>query len=185
MQKKALLALALFALSLLTCTAVVAYHYSATDQTLISSLTVTPTPLPITTQTASSQATPASTTDGSFCPLGRIGIDSPTNTTYCSTTLTLQVSGQVIAGSNVELFMNYSLDGQKPVPFPIETQPAYPGDLWIAAINGSVTLSPLSEGSHCITVFGDLEANGPHQTQTTVYFTVTTMPCEITPSITP
>jgi hypothetical protein len=66
--------------------------------------------------------------------------------------------------------MNYSLDGQESLPFPVVVQ-AQAGT-FIGVINGSVTLPQLSEGSHSITVFGDLEANGPHLAQATVYFTV-------------
>jgi hypothetical protein len=68
--------------------------------------------------------------------------------------------------------MTYSLDGQERLPIPIEIQPSHPGLTFVGVINGSVTLPQLSEGSHSITVFGDLEANGPHLAHATVYFTV-------------
>jgi hypothetical protein len=68
--------------------------------------------------------------------------------------------------------MTYSLDGQERLPIPIEIRPSHPDDPFIGVFNGSVTLSQLSEGAHSVSVFGDLEANGPHLAQATVYFTV-------------
>jgi hypothetical protein len=68
--------------------------------------------------------------------------------------------------------MTYSLDGQENLPFPVVINQAHAGDPFIGVVTGSVTLSKLSYGSHSVTLFGDLEANGPHQSQTTVYFSV-------------
>lgn len=73
-------------------------------------------------------------------------------------------------GSNVYLIANYSLDGHEPLPITVET-PQPSGHAFVE-VNGTVTLSQLSEGSHSITVFGNLEANGSHLAQATVYFTV-------------
>jgi hypothetical protein len=117
---------------------------------------------------SSPTTTPSSTL--LFDALGICGIVSPSNTTYSSTTLNLEISGQVIMGSNVYLLVNYSLDGRKPLPITIETQP--PSGHAFVRVNGTATLSQLSEGSHSITVFGDLEANGSHPAQATVYFTI-------------
>jgi hypothetical protein len=72
-------------------------------------------------------------------------------------------------GSNVYLLVNYSLDGHELLPITIETQSS---SHVFVEVNGTVTLYQLSEGAHSITVFGDLEANGPHLAQATVYFTV-------------
>ena len=67
--------------------------------------------------------------------------------------------------------MNYSLDGQEPLTLPVmiwQENPSPPS----AAINGSIILPQLTNGPHTITVYGDLEVNGPHMAQATVYFTV-------------
>jgi len=132
------------------------------------SLTVSPTstnpPIPSSPPTS----TPSSTL--LFDALGICGIVSPSNKTYSSTTLNLDISGQVIMGSNVYLIANYSLDGHESLPITIQTQP--PSGHAFVEVNGTVTLSQLSEGSHSITVFGDLEANGSHLAQATVYFTI-------------
>jgi hypothetical protein len=82
------------------------------------------------------------------------------------------VTGQVIVGSNVELRLTYSLDGQESLPFPIVIKQGHDWDLFTGVITGSITLPHLSEGSHSITVFGDLEAISPHLAQATVYFTI-------------
>ncbi|HEX9862256.1 MAG TPA: hypothetical protein VGB11_03125 [Candidatus Bathyarchaeia archaeon] len=66
--------------------------------------------------------------------------------------------------------MKYSLDGQESLPLPAVVQTRN-GSL-VGSIVGSVTLSNLSDGSHSVTVFGDLEANGSNLAQDTVYFTV-------------
>jgi hypothetical protein len=73
-------------------------------------------------------------------------------------------------GSNVELTMTYSLDGQQarlPLPVVVQPQEGFGG-----VIIGSVTLPNLSVGTHNITVYGDLEANGQNLAQDTVSFTV-------------
>jgi hypothetical protein len=128
----------------------------------------------------------SSTAFASFGPLGNFNVTSPTNTTYNSNILNLNVTGKVIVGSNVRLILNYSLDGQEPIHLPLQTNPAHPEDPFIGAINASVILSDLSEGSHSIAVFGDLEANGPHLAQATIFFTVNNQPLDTsTPSPTP
>jgi hypothetical protein len=181
-MRKIMLALTVIAVTL-TLTLTVAYYVWASHnrQGENSLPTASPMPTPSPSPTTTPTSTPISTgppptlpptTDGSFGPLGIFGITSPSNKTYSSSTLTLEVNGKVIVGTNVELIMTYSLDGQERIPLQIETQPASPGDILIGAINGSVTLPQLSEGSHNITVFGDLEVNGPHLSQITVYFTV-------------
>jgi hypothetical protein len=157
---------------------IVAYYgslnYSYQDNSLPKTSPI-PTSSPAITPTPTHTANPSSvsTTSAFFDgPLGGFGITSPSNKTYNSNTLTLSVTGQVILGSNVELLMTYSLDGQDLLPLPIVTQPSHPGLTFVGVINGSVSLAQLSEGSHDITVFGDLEANGHHLSQATVYFTV-------------
>jgi hypothetical protein len=74
---------------------------------------------------------------------------------------------------NIELFMNYSLDGQNGVPIPVVFQVRAPDDQYMGVITGLVALPKLSDGSHSITVFGNLEVSGrPDLAQATVYFTV-------------
>jgi hypothetical protein len=119
--------------------------------------------------------TPASTpaVSASFeGPLGNFNIVSPSNITYNTNMLSLNVTGKVIVGSNVRLIINYSLDGKELVQLPLQTNPAHPEDPFIGVINTIVLLPELSNGSHNITVFGDLEANGPHLAQATVFFTI-------------
>lgn len=180
-MKKTALALTIVIATTLTFSVAVAYYGSVNHpcQGESSSPTASPTPTPSPSPTATPTPTPTSspssspTTSAYFDgPLGGFGITSPSNKTYNSNTLTLYVTGQVIVGSNVELLMTYSLDGQERLPIPIETKPSHPGLTFVGVINGSVTLTQLSEGSHSVTVFGDLEANGPHLAQATVYFTV-------------
>jgi len=180
--KRTALALTLIVVTLLAFIMAVAYYGSVNHPyqgenslptasptpTSSPSPTTTPTPTP-TSPSPSSSPTIGASFEG---PLGLFGITSPSNKTYSSDTLTLEVTGQVIVGSNVELLMTYSLDGQERLPIPIEIRPSHPGLTFVGVINGSVTLPQLSEGSHSITVFGDLEANGPHLAQATVYFTV-------------
>ena len=120
----------------------------------------------------------SSTAFASFGPLGYFNVTSPYSTTYNSNILNLNVIGKVIVGSNVKLLLNYSLDGQERIPIPSQTHPAHPNDPFIGAINASVILPELSEGSHSITVFGDLEANGPHLAQAAIYFTISTQRSE-------
>jgi hypothetical protein len=120
----------------------------------------------------------SSTAFASFGPLGNFNVTSPTNTTYNSNILNLNVTGKVIVGRNVRLILNYSLDGKELIQLPLQTNPAHPEDPFIGAINASVILPDLSEGSHSIAVFGDLEAKGPHLAQATVFFNVNTKPLE-------
>jgi hypothetical protein len=174
MKRKAL-ALTFIVVTLLTFMMAVAYYGSGNHPYQGENSLPTASPSPTTTPTPTPTSSPSSspTTSASFeGPLGVFGITSPSNTTYNFNTLTLCVTGQVIVGSNVELLMTYSLDGQERLPIPIETKPSGPGLNFVGVFNGSVTLPQLSEGSHSITVFGDLEANGPHLAQATVYFTV-------------
>jgi hypothetical protein len=112
-------------------------------------------------------------TYGSFGPLGGFTVKSPSNTTYDSSTLTIDVSGQVGVGRNLQLSMTYSLDGQESLPFPVVTKQAHDWDPFIGVISGSVTITHLSEGSHSITVSGNLQFNSsPNLAQVTVYFTI-------------
>jgi hypothetical protein len=111
----------------------------------------------------------ASASFGSF--FGYFNITAPSNATYNSDVLSLNVTGSAAVASNVRLIMTYSIDGQEPLPLPVmrwQQNPTPPA----AAINGSIILPQLTNGAHSITVYGDLELNGTHLAQATVYFTV-------------
>ncbi|MGA3111232.1 MAG: hypothetical protein ABSE15_04275 [Candidatus Bathyarchaeia archaeon] len=180
MLKKFLMTAALITISFLAFAFVVVHHGSTNHQIqtaglsqVTSSASVAKTSGGSTPIYANSQPIVPSSTDGSFGgPLGYLSIDFPSNATYASDMLTLEVSGRVMMANNIELTINYSLDGQEPLPIHVEIEPANPGDILIGAVNGSVALPHLSEGSHYITIFGDLEANGSHLTQITVRFVV-------------
>ncbi len=106
-------------------------------------------------------------------PLSFFVITSPSNITYSSNILNLNVTGQMMRASNVELFMNYSLDGQDSIPIPVSVHAHSSDDQYMGVISGFVALPKLSEGSHKLTVFGDIEANSRSDlAQATVYFTV-------------
>jgi hypothetical protein len=80
--------------------------------------------------------------------LSFFAITSPVNTTYSSNILSLNITGQVIRSSNVELFMNYSIDGQESLLFPVIEQPRSLNDQYMGIITGTITLQKLSEGIH-------------------------------------
>ena len=146
-MKRTALALTLIIVILLTSTAVVAYYVSLNHSSQGENF-LPASPPPTSTSTSS-------TIPGEFAgPLGNFEISSPSNSTYNTNPVTLNVTGQVIYGSNVELLMNYSLDGQESLPLPVVVQ-ALTGNPFAVAITGSVTLPKLSDGSHSITVFGD------------------------------
>lgn len=83
-----------------------------------------------------------------------IDIISPSNTTYSSNLLPLVVNVTRLGGSNIYVFMNYSIDGQSNQTIPLTTQ--YPrGSFMIVGHTGSVDLPSLPEGSHSITVYAE------------------------------
>jgi hypothetical protein len=119
---------------------------------------------------------PSSTAGASFGAEGNFKITSPANTTYNSNTLYLNVTGKVIA-AGVRLFMNYSLDGQEPTPFTVWIDPEdnrFPSFFGEIRNNPDIILPQLTDGSHNLTVYANLEAAGTHLAQATVYFTVKT-----------
>jgi hypothetical protein len=176
-MKRIALALTLIIVILLTSTIGAAYYVSVNHSSKEENSLPTASPTPTASPSPSFTPPPTSTSTsssipGSFAgPLGNFEISSPSNSTYSSNPLTLSVTGQVIVGSNVKLLMNYSLDGQESLPLPVVVHPEA-GLPPVGVITGSATLPKLSYGSHSITVFGDLEANGPNLAQATVYFTV-------------
>jgi hypothetical protein len=176
-MKRTTLALALIIAILLISTVGGAYYVSVNHSTQGENSLPTASPTPTASPSSSFTPSPTSTSNsssmqGSFTgPLGNFEITSPSNSTYSTNYVTLSVTGRVIVGSNVKLLMNYSLDGQESLPLPIVVQ-ALDSPL-VGSVVGSVTLPNLSDGSHSITVFGDIEANGRSDlAQATVYFTI-------------
>jgi hypothetical protein len=171
-MRKKVLALILFLVFLSISIVVAGYYISVNHSAQNNNL------LPTTSPTATAFPSPSqdksSTVNATFAsPLSTFVITSPSNRTYSSNILNLNVTGQMIRASNVELFMNYSLDGQDSVPIPVLVQPRALDDQYIGVISGLVALPKLSEGSHSITVFGDIEANGRSDlAQATVNFTI-------------
>ncbi len=176
-MNKRTIAFAVVLLALIVAIVVLGVHFAPISEHVNSSPTPNPSPSP----NAPSQLTSPSpssisslTTNALFDePLSFFAITSPVNTTYNSNILSLNITGQVIRASNIELFMNYSLDGQESLPFPVIEQPRSLNDQYVGIITGTINLQKLSEGSHNITVFGDLKANDlDHLAQAKVYFTI-------------
>jgi hypothetical protein len=113
-----------------------------------------------------------------------INIISPSNgSTYNVGLLILNVNLTTIGGSNIQVSMNYSLDGTFNNSIPLTIQ--YPrGNSFILALHiGSANLPALSEGTHTLIVFSKIEVtdatiNGIVYSKyiqlnnSTVYFTV-------------
>jgi hypothetical protein len=141
-----------------------------------------------TAQVGSTQTSTASALFGMGIE-GNFQITSPSNTTYNFNILNLNVTGRVVVGSSVRLFMNYSIDGQEPIALPVIVVPDAHAPLPMFGeiiTNGKIVLPQLSDGSHRIIVYADLEASGPHLAQATVYFTVNAQPSETpTPTASP
>jgi hypothetical protein len=79
----------------------------------------------------------------------------------------------VIRANNIELSMNCSIDGQETIPFPVIDQPRSLNDPYVGIITGTINLPKLLNGTHNITVFGDLKANElDHLAHASVYFTI-------------
>ena len=140
-----------------------------------NSPTPNPSPTPANTPiVASPSPTPPSFSNASFDqPLSFFTMTSPTNTTYVSNTLTLNITGQVVRANDIELLMNYSIDGQATLPLPVSDQPRSPDDPYVGIISGTINLPKLSNGTDNLTVFGDLRVNDlDHLAQAKVYFTI-------------
>ena len=138
-------------------------------------------------QTVKAQYTP----DGQGFPLASpISILSPSNNTYSSNLLTLNVTFKILLDpSNAE--MVYSIDGKNNATLPIEAT-FVPIEAEIVYANGTkttgisiqsyylitgwATLPEMPEGSHSITVYGKYEFPGSYHNigldNRTVYFTV-------------
>lgn len=107
-------------------------------------------------------------------PLAGFEIISPCNITYGSSTITLEIQGQMLVAKNRQLLsVTYSLDGQKRRVFPFVIKQANERDPFLGIIGGSVTLFQLSEGPHILTVHASFSSNSnPIQAQGTVFFTI-------------
>ncbi len=114
-----------------------------------------------------------------------LGITSPSNRTYISNLLTLNVTITAIVASNIRISMTYSLDGMINNTIPLITHSRE--NSFQATITGSVILPALSYGSHNVTVFAEHTINNElvHLDKNTVYFTRSDMipPDELIPPI--
>jgi len=81
-----------------------------------------------------------------------IKIVSPTNTTYRSGMLTLEISVTAYVGGDTNFSMAYSLDGKNNETLPIEIELGEPKP-FVEIISGSVNLPELPEGPHNIFVY--------------------------------
>jgi hypothetical protein len=177
------------AVAILTSASAAAYYISVNEPyqpenslpiatpapTSASTPTPTPTPPP-TSPTSTPTQTPTLTpfvdlhyTEGGWLPLGVFGPTSPTNQTYSTNLLTLNVVGTIIVGWKPTI--DYSIDGGPRIPIIVELSPLGTTDkpsLQIR-ITGSVALPPLANGSHFIVLYGDL---GSQRCKATVYFEV-------------
>ena len=95
---------------------------------------------------------------------------SPTNQTYNTNNLSINVIGVIIAVGNP--YLSYSLDGGPRQPIAIGLKK--PEGLEVTMqrqISGSVTLPPLTNGTHVIVLFADLGFDS-RKAKETVYFEV-------------
>jgi hypothetical protein len=136
------------------------------------------------------------TPDGNGCPLvGNINITSPSNITYSSNLLTLNITVKSLFGPSQYRFeMVYSIDGENNVTIPLTTtfMPikvliTYENGTTATAISvfspyvttGWVALSELPEGPHELTVYANYERTSTNHNypalildNNTVYFTI-------------
>jgi hypothetical protein len=106
---------------------------------------------------------------GSFGPYGSFMVTSPKNQTYNMNTLILNITGETtwvttINNKNLLPTMSYSLNEQKQIPININIEEQNPFEF-----NQTVVLTPLTNGSHSITIYGTFWGYTP---QVTVSFTV-------------
>lgn len=135
------------------------------------------------------------TSDGQYFPLASpISITSPSNSTYSSGLLTLNVTVKTFLNPNTSnVTLVYSIDGKTnttirtestPVPIEVETTDANGTKTTGVSIQsyylitGWATLPEMPEGSHSITVYGKYEFPGSYHNigldNSTVYFTIST-----------
>lgn len=133
-----------------------------------------------------------------FPLLYKINITSPSNSTYNSSALALNVNVTTLGGSNIRTSISYSLDGASNQTIPLTIEYPAGNTFMMARHLGSTDLSPLNEGSHTITVYvkceypnNDKPVDAPDTItavyNSTVYFTINTNPEQIPefPSWTP
>jgi hypothetical protein len=103
-------------------------------------------------------------------PFGVFVILSPTNQTYNTSSVLLNVGGEIIAGGP---YLAYSLDGGPRIPITIELKPFDPSfhKSFQIAITGSVAPPSSANGPHVIVVYGDLSLES-RRSKVTVYFEV-------------
>jgi len=143
-----------------------------------NSTKVTPTPsspLPTISPFPSSSVSTTRTTFKN--PFGSFEIKSPSNKTYISNNVILQITGFVIGGRNIDLSLSYSVDGQEKVALPIDPEPPEDHYSFIGHYSKSIAIAGLSDGRHWIVVFGDLKFNGVSDLcESIVYFTINQNP---------
>jgi hypothetical protein len=106
---------------------------------------------------------------GEWIPFGNVGMISPTNQTYNTNNLTINVIGIIIVGSP---YLSYSLDGGPRQPIAIELKKPEGLEVTIQRqIFGSVALPPLANGAHVIVLFADLGFDS-RKSKETIYFDV-------------
>jgi hypothetical protein len=97
---------------------------------------------------------------------------SPTNQTYTTNNLVLNVTGGAISADAYIPVLSYSLDGGQRVLVPITLmKPEGLGLTFQRVISGSIALPLLSNGSHILVLFGDLGFES-RRGKVTVYFEV-------------
>ena len=103
-----------------------------------------------------------------------IYIKAPTNSTYNTPLLTLNVNVTALVFRNVGVSMTYSLDGMDNNTIPLIIHPRE--NSFQALITGEVNLPTLSYGSHNVTVFAEYTINNKvsRLDNSTIYFTVST-----------
>ena len=125
----------------------------APSPTLIPTL---PPTSPTTTPTQQPTPTPLANTpyiENGWLPVGVFGLTSPTNQTYNTNSLMLNVSGTILAGW--QPCADYSLDGGPRIPINLELTPlgTTQKPSFQIRVTGSAALASLDNGSHIVVVY--------------------------------
>jgi len=101
-----------------------------------------------------------------------IFIICPSNTTYGPEALVLNASVNVAVGTNIKLFMTYSMDGTENKTLP--TRSFTRDNSFLKQILGSTNLPNLTHGTHNITVYAKYTINNKTigNENSTVHFTI-------------
>lgn len=113
------------------------------------------------------------TSSGAWIPVYPISITSPSNITYTSDLITLNVTDSALYGTKAE--MVYSIDGKNNVTIPLVTSrmEGSPGPIFPITIVGVVALPKLPEGAHSLTVYATFQfSRFTGFDNRTVYFTI-------------